>query len=112
MRKIFFVGDMRSPFIRSDVDLLKETNEVPFVFDLGEHAHSFKQIPSYGISCLKEFWNIKSADVVWIWFADLPALPIILIAKVLNKPVVMNLGGWEVSAYKEIIRQSRPIPRQ
>jgi hypothetical protein len=102
MRKIFFVGDMRSPFIRSDVDLLKETNEVPFVFDLGEHAHSFKQIPSYGISCLKEFWNIKSADVVWIWFADLPALPIILIAKVLNKPVVMNLGGWEVSAYKEI----------
>ena len=40
MRKIFFVGDTRSPFIRADIDFLKESNEVLFVFDTPEEMYA------------------------------------------------------------------------
>lgn len=95
MVKIFFVGDLRSPFIKQDLKMLEEDNTVS-TFDLGKHAFSFKQIINYQILCLKQSSAILRSDLVWIWFADYPTLPIILLAKLLHKPVVVNIGGWEV----------------
>ena len=95
------MGDLRSPFIQKDKSLLEESNKV-ISFDLGKHAFSFRQIINYQIWCFKQIPNIVKSDVVWIWFADYPALPIIILAKILHKPTVVNIGGWEVYFAPEI----------
>lgn len=99
--KLHFVGYLKSPFIKQDLDLLKEGHTVT-TFDLSEHATSFRQCPRYLIDTLLEWKNVKNADVVWIWFSDYPALPFIVLAKIFGKPIVTNVGGWEVYAAPEI----------
>jgi glycosyltransferase involved in cell wall biosynthesis len=108
--KILFVGDMRSPFIRQDMELLQEQHQVR-PFDLSKHATSFKQIPRYLISSFAETMQVKSSDMVWIWFADYPALPFVILAKIFGKPVVVNVGGWEVYSAPDINygNQTKPI---
>jgi hypothetical protein len=92
---------MRSPFIQGDFELLQESHQVR-PFDLGKHAASFRQVPNYLIDVLSETLQIAAADVVWIWFADYPAAPLVVMAKVFRKPVVVNVGGFEVSGIPEI----------
>jgi glycosyltransferase involved in cell wall biosynthesis len=100
MTKIFFAGELRSPFIEDDVKLLKEDNEVD-VFDIGKYL-SFTRIPIYFIKCLQQIPKILYSDIVWVWFADYPEFPIVLLSKILNKPIVVNIGGFEVSGIKDI----------
>lgn len=97
MTRVFFAGDLRSPFIKQDLELLQEDHTVD-VFDLGKYAFSFGQIIKYQLWCLKQSRAIGQSDAVWIWFADYPALPLILLAKIYRKPIVVNVGGWEVYA--------------
>jgi hypothetical protein len=99
--KIHFVGYLASPFIKQDLALLQEDHAVTS-FDLSKHATSFMQVPAYLLATLKEFTNVKNCEAVWIWFADYPAVPFILWAKLFKKPVVVNIGGWEVYAAPEI----------
>jgi hypothetical protein len=98
MTKIFFAGDMRSPFIQGDAELLKEYCDV-FIFNTPTKKTDF---PIYLFKCFQQILNIRKSDLVWIWFADYPAVPLIIISKILNKPVVVNIGGFEVSGITEI----------
>jgi hypothetical protein len=92
---------MRSPFIQGDLKLLQENHQVR-PFDLGKHATSFRQVPNYLVNVLFETLQIAAADVMWIWFADYPAAPLVVMAKVFRKPVVVNVGGFDVSGIPEI----------
>lgn len=93
--KLYFVGYLTSHFITDDRELLEETHEVT-IFDLSVNASSFKKIHTYLSSTLWEWKKIRDSDVVWIWFADYPALPFIIWAKLFRKPIVMRVAGWEV----------------
>lgn len=95
MTHIYFIGDLRAPFIKQNLSILGSLYDVS-TFDLSKHATSFKQIPRYLISSLKETVTIIKSDVVWIWFADYPALPFIIIGRLFKKQIVTNVGGWEV----------------
>jgi glycosyltransferase involved in cell wall biosynthesis len=101
MTEVFFVGDMRSPFIKQDAELIAETHKIR-IFDLGYHATSFWQIPTYLIASFSEMLHVHSSDAIWIWFADYPAIPFVIMSKLLGKPVVVNIGGYEVYACKEL----------
>lgn len=107
MTKIFFAGDMRSPFIQGDAELLKEDHEV-LVFDITTNLIHF---PFHIFKCFQQVLNIISSDLVWIWFADIPELPIIIISKIFKIPTVVNVGGFEVSGIKDINygNQLKPI---
>jgi glycosyltransferase involved in cell wall biosynthesis len=107
MTKIFFVGDMRSPFIQGDVELLKEDHEIIIL----QPPTKPIQFPLYVFKCFQQVLNIRNSNLVWIWFADYPALPIILISKMFNIPTVVNMGGFEVSSIPEINygNQLKPI---
>jgi len=110
MAKIFFAGDLRSPFIKADLEMLQE-NHIVETFDLGKYAFSFKQALQYQYWCLKQSVAIAKSNIVWIWFADYPALPLILLAKLFHKPIVVNVGGWEVYKAPDINygNQLKPI---
>ena len=93
--KIYFVGYLTSGFIKDDVEILEEAHDVT-IFDLSINASSFKKIYIYLLSTLLEWRRVYNSDIVWIWFADYPALPFIVWAKLFRKPIVMHIGGWEV----------------
>ena len=98
MSKIFFVGDMHSTFIQGDVELLKEDHEV-FVLN---SPTKLLQFPLYVFKCLQQVLNIRNSDLIWIWFADYTAVPTMIVSILLNKPTVVNVGGFEVSEIPEI----------
>jgi glycosyltransferase involved in cell wall biosynthesis len=45
---------------------------------------------------------ILKSDVVYIWFADYLAVPVLFWAQLFGKRSILNVGGYEVSAIKEI----------
>jgi glycosyltransferase involved in cell wall biosynthesis len=92
---IYFVGYLTSHFIQDDVEILEEDHNLT-IFDLSVNASSFKTIHTYLSSTLWEWRKVYNSDVVWIWFADYPALPFIVWAKLFRKPVVIRIAGWEV----------------
>jgi glycosyltransferase involved in cell wall biosynthesis len=97
---IYFVGYLKT-FVRQEYELLKKDHNVT-AFDLVIHASSFWQIPKYLITSLLEWRNVRNSDVVWIWVADYPAIPFIILAKILRKPVIVTISGFEVFAAPEI----------
>jgi len=100
--KIFFVGYLKGHFIEQDKKLLEEDHQLTGAFDLYKNSSAFRQTPSYLIKSLKEWRNIWRSDVVWIWYADYPALPFIVLAKLFKKKIIINVGGWEVYSAPEI----------
>jgi glycosyltransferase involved in cell wall biosynthesis len=98
MTQIFFAGDMRSPFIQSDAELLKEDHEIIIL----PSPTKLIQFSIHIFKCFQQVLNIRNSNLVWIWFADYPAVPIMLISKIFDIPTVVNVGGFEVSGIKEI----------
>jgi hypothetical protein len=101
MNKLFFVGNLRSPFIQQDLELLRESNDVN-VFDLSIHTSYNVEIVKYWWKAFKQWKKIKNSKCIWIWFANSHAVPFIIMGKLLNVPTIVNIGGWEVYAAKEI----------
>lgn len=92
---LYFVGNLKSPFIRQNLELLSQDHNVT-TFDLDEHATSFLQVPAYLVKSALETGRVLMSDAVWVWFADYPAIPFVAMAKLFGKPAYVNVGGWEV----------------
>jgi hypothetical protein len=98
MKKILFVGNMKSPFMKQDYELLKEDNEVT-IFNLSVHTSYNIEIFKYWFTIFRGHETIKNIDVIWIWAALPHAIPFILLAKLFRKKVVVNIGGDENSYF-------------
>lgn len=92
---ILFVGNMKSPFMRQDFELLSEDNNV-ISHDLSIHTSYNFEIIKYSFNVIKLWKNILNTDIIWIWAALPHAIPFILLTKIFHKPVIVNIGGWEV----------------
>jgi glycosyltransferase involved in cell wall biosynthesis len=97
---IHFVGYLKT-FVKEEFNLLKKDHTITS-FDLVIHASSFWQIPKYLIDSLFDWKNVRNSDVVWIWVADYPAIPFILLAKIFKKRIIVNISGFEVYAAPDI----------
>ena len=100
--KVFFFGDLRSPFIKQDREILAEDNEI-FTYDISPYTKMGKMRnilhPLNSLLCAPEIWK---ADLVWCWFVDYPVLPQLVLAKLFRKPIVIHIGGWEIYNAPEI----------
>jgi glycosyltransferase involved in cell wall biosynthesis len=97
---IHFAGYLKT-FVRQEFELLKKDHNVT-AFDLVIHASSFWQIPKYLIATILDWKNIRNSDVVWIWVADYPAIPFIVLARIFRKPIIVTIMGFEVYAGPDI----------
>ena len=97
---IHFVGYLKT-FVKQEYELLKKDYNVT-AFDLAIHASSFWQIPKYFIVAFLDWKNVRNSDVVWVWVADYPAIPFVFLAKILKKPIIVTISGFEVIAAPEI----------
>jgi hypothetical protein len=100
--KLLFCGQLRSPFILNDYELLQTKFNVDLInMDIVEFTR--KNIFNYIYYILTDgIKKVSSADIIFIWIADYPAFPFILLSKLLKKKSVLIIGGWEVANYPEI----------
>jgi glycosyltransferase involved in cell wall biosynthesis len=100
--RILFCGMLKSPFILQDLELLQQYYKViPVNLDIVNDKREgiFIFIWSLITSIVFKFYKI---DVVYIWFADIHALPLIVVSKLFRKRVILTVGGWEVANYPDI----------
>jgi glycosyltransferase involved in cell wall biosynthesis len=89
---ILFLSVHFSSFVKKDYEILER------VFNLEYIDWEKKEIP--GILSLIE--KIKRCDILFCWFASLSFFLPVIIARVLNKKVVIVAGGYDVAKVKEI----------
>ena len=97
---IHFVGYLKT-FVKQEYELLKKDHTVT-AFDLAIHASTFRQIPKYLITSLLDWKNVYNSEAVWIWVADYPAIPFIVLSKIFRKPIIVTIMGFEVYAAPDI----------
>jgi hypothetical protein len=100
--KIVFCGILKSPFIAKDLEILKQYYTIT-VINLDIVNDKREGIFYFLWSLLTKYINIiKNSDIVYIWFAELPALPLILFSNIFKKKSILLIGGGEVVNYPEI----------
>lgn len=87
--KILFLAVNKSSFINRDHEILLSENEVKFI------------VPS-SASFIKLIKYIFNSDLLFCWFASLNFFLPILIAKILNKKIIVVAGGYDVAKVKEL----------
>jgi glycosyltransferase involved in cell wall biosynthesis len=100
--KIFYCGYMTSPFAVQDKGFLESAYTVS-VFNLSESAATFSQVPGYLLKCFTKILpGVWKNDIVWVWGADYPSIPLMVFAKLFGKKIVFNLFGVEVYPPNEL----------
>jgi len=89
--KIFFLHTGNETFTRLDRDLLRMSYEVDELF-------APKKFPA---RIRKYFRGIENADLTYCWFAGWNSFWAILISKILKKPSILIVGGYDVANLHE-----------
>lgn len=91
--RVLFVHPTKSPFIQSDIDLLSRHFHVRVV-DVGSRRRTAPDMAG-------AFWELLRgvlwADLVYCWFAERHAKWAVLLARMLRRPALVVVGGYEVA---------------
>jgi glycosyltransferase involved in cell wall biosynthesis len=87
---ILFPHTSLSSFIQTDIDILRSRHAV--------RLKSCWSIPQIIASLPAVFWS----DCVFCWFGSLRFLPIVLLARLLGKKIIIVAGGYDVAKVPEI----------
>ncbi len=106
--KILFVHPTMSAFIQADLDLLKRHFEVR-TLDLGGVRRTAGSV-------IKTVWRLARgilwADLSFAWFAEGHAKWMIRLSRILGKPSIVVVGGYEVAKVPEIGHGSLLDPKK
>lgn len=98
---VLFIYPHFSSFVKCDYQILKAHFEVNCF-----HYHTSKKLLPNLVSQLKLFYwlvkNIKTARVVYVWFADYHSLLPVFFSKLFKRKSIIVLGGYEVTYLPEI----------
>ncbi|MCZ7557091.1 MAG: glycosyltransferase family 4 protein [Bacteroidia bacterium] len=90
-KKILFVHNARTSFVRDDLEILS-----------AEFAVEELYVPSpFVIRPLRLFTHVRNSDVVFCWFASWHTLLPVLFAHCLRKPSVLVTGGYDTANVPE-----------
>jgi glycosyltransferase involved in cell wall biosynthesis len=108
MDRVTVIGSISSsPFIESDVNLLKKLCNV-YTVDIDSSlakttsARIFQYLRIGSTILFNACPKILLSDSVFIWFADVHAVIPILLCKILRKNCVISIGGFEVCNMPDI----------
>ncbi|MBN1678562.1 MAG: glycosyltransferase family 4 protein [Candidatus Thermoplasmatota archaeon] len=97
-KRVLFVHPSKAPFIQADIDLLSGHFEVR-VLDTSSYRHSL----GGAVVAAYHMWKgVLWADLDYVWFADRPARWAIRFGRLLGRPTVVIVGGYEVAKVPEI----------
>jgi len=100
--RILFCGMLKSPFILQDLELLKKYYHVIVINLNNLQTGRMGFVINIFLILARVIINIRNFDVMYIWFADTHAFPLIILSKLFRRKSVMTVGGWEVAKYPEI----------
>jgi len=86
-RKIFFVHSGNETFVKLDRDLLSAS------FDI----YAFYAVRKFPIGLIQCWRGLKDADILFCWFASWNSFWALLLAKLLRKPSLLVIGGYDVA---------------
>jgi glycosyltransferase involved in cell wall biosynthesis len=96
--RVLFVHPTMSPFIESDLNLLRKNFDVKVV-DVGSAKKDLS-------SKVRVLWRLKMGalwcDISFAWFAERHAKWMVRFSRILGKPSLVVVGGYEVAKAPEI----------
>jgi len=97
--KVVYIGDVNSIFCEEDTAILSQDFDItPIYLDLGKKNY-FKLFIS---GVFKILPSILFSDVSITWTADLHTAYVVFISKLLRKPTIVIISGYEVCNMPEI----------
>jgi glycosyltransferase involved in cell wall biosynthesis len=89
---ILFISSDLPSFVSRDLKILRERHNV--VVRLIHHANPFRFLGD-----VRTLWK---SDLLFVWFASIFTLPLVIIAKLLGKQIVTVVGGYEAANEPEL----------
>jgi glycosyltransferase involved in cell wall biosynthesis len=89
---ILFVSAGLPSFVARDLKILRERHNVIVRFD--HHVNPFR--------FLGDVCALRKSDLLFVWFASIFALPLVIAARLLGKRIVTVVGGYEAANEPEI----------
>lgn len=97
-KRILFIQPSKSPFIQADIDLLSKHFELR-VLDIS----SFRRTISGAITfAYRMFRGVLWAELTYAWFAENHSKWAVRLGRILGRPTVVVVGGYEVAKVPEI----------
>ena len=106
--RILFVHPALAAFIQADMDLLRKHYNVR-VLDVGSRKKNFRGVlgTMYGMAR-----GVLWADLTFCWFAERHAEWMVRISRILGRPSIVVVGGYEVAKVPEIGHGSLLDPKK
>lgn len=96
--RVLFVHPTMAPFIQADIDLLKRHFDVK-VIDVGSMGKGVLAALKAGFAVAG---GVVWCDLAFAWFADRHAKWMVRFSRLLGKPSIVVIGGYEVARVPEI----------
>ena len=96
-KKILFLSAYNSSFVRNDRNILGKFADVSTI-----SIPKKRNIYSISLLISKIIIGIYKIDIIYCWFAELPAYIAVFFSKLLHKKCVVVVGGYEVANEPEI----------
>ncbi len=96
-KKILFLSAYNSSFVRNDRNILEKFADVTII-PIPTKRNIFKIVSL----AYKVFVGVCKNDIIYCWFAELPALLAVFFSKLLHKKSIVVVGGYEVANLPEI----------
>jgi glycosyltransferase involved in cell wall biosynthesis len=96
-KNILFLSAYNSSFVRNDRNILQKFADVNTI-PIPNNRNFFKIAPLV----YKIFIGVCKNDIIYCWFAELPALLAVFFSKLLHKKCIVVVGGYEVANVLEI----------
>jgi glycosyltransferase involved in cell wall biosynthesis len=106
--RVLFVHPTRSAFIQADLDILMRHFDVR-VLDLGGVRKNAGGLLG---TMWKLMWGTLWADITFAWFAERHAKWMIRLSRILRRPTIVVVGGYEVARVPEIGHGSLLDPKK
>ena len=89
--KIFFVHSGNETFVRLDREILSDFTKVQDFYAVSKYPVGFTQ-----------YWQgVRNSDLVFCWFASWNSLWALFTAKLLSKPSILVIGGYDLANIPE-----------
>jgi glycosyltransferase involved in cell wall biosynthesis len=98
--RIFFGYPSLASFVSRDLKILRE-----------KHTVCSRNIRHRNpIRLLADLWHVINSDLVFLWFASIYALPLVIVARLFRKNIIVVVGGYEAVNLPEIAYGSARSP--
>ena len=97
-KKLLFISAYNSSFVRNDLEILRKH----YIVKVPDLVGKKKSLYDIFYSFFSILWGVLRSDIVFCWFAELPAFIATFFSRLFHKKCIVVVGGYEVANVPEI----------